>query len=68
MNGSESADCCTFVGGPFTESRYFGEGAGIVMRRGNADLRNAVDYALWRITRDGRFAKLYLKHFPIPFY
>lgn len=68
MNGSESADCCAFVGGPFTESHYFGEGAGIVMRRGNADLRNAVDYALWRITRDGRFAKLYLKHFPIPFY
>lgn len=68
MNGSSSLDCCAFVGGPFTESRYFGEGAGIVMRRGNADLRNAVDYALWRITRDGRYAKLYLKHFPIPFY
>ncbi len=68
MNGSESLDCCGFVGGPFTESRYFGEGAGIVMRRGNTDLRNAVDYALWRISRDGRFAKLYLKHFPIPFY
>lgn len=68
MNGSESVECCAFVGGPFTESHYFGEGAGIVMRRGNADLRSAVDYALWRVTRDGRFAKLYLKHFPIPFY
>lgn len=68
MNGSESIDCCAFVGGPFTEGRYFGEGAGIVMRRGNAGLRNAVDYALWRINRDGRFAKLYLKHFPISFY
>lgn len=68
MNGSESLDCCGFVGGPFTEGRYFGEGAGIVMRRGNSDLRSAIDYALWRISRDGRFAKLYLKHFPIPFY
>ena len=68
MNGSESQGCCGFVGGPFTESRYFGEGAGIVMRRGNADLRHAVDYALWRINRDGRYAKLYLKHFPISFY
>ena len=68
LNGSESLDCCAFVGGPFTESRFFGEGAGIVMRLGNAELRQAIDYALWRISRDGRFAKLYLKHFPVPFY
>jgi polar amino acid transport system substrate-binding protein len=68
LNGSESLDCCGFIGGPFTESRFFGEGAGIVMRRGNNDLRQAIDFALWRISRDGRFAKLYLKHFPIPFY
>lgn len=68
LNGSESLDCCGFIGGPFTESRFFGEGAGIVMRRGNVDLRQAIDFALWRIGRDGRFAKLYLKHFPVPFY
>ena len=68
LNGSESIGCCAFVGGPFMESRYFGEGAGIVMRKGNADLRNAVDFALQRISRDGRFARLYLKHFPMPFY
>lgn len=68
LNGSESIGCCGFVGGPFTESRYFGEGAGIVMRKGNTDLRNAVDFALWRISRDGRFARLYLKYFPVPFY
>lgn len=68
LNGSESLDCCRFVGGPFTENRFFGEGAGIVMRLGNAELRQLIDYALWRISRDGRFAKLYLKHFPVPFY
>lgn len=68
LNGSESLDCCTFFAGPFTEPRYFGEGAGIVIRQGNTELRQAVDYALWRISRDGRYAKLYLKHFPIPFY
>lgn len=68
LNGSESLDCCAFIGGPFTETRFFGEGAGIVMKRGNVDLRQAIDFALWRISRDGRFAKLYLKHFPVPFY
>src|SRR3954452_6332949 len=35
LNGTESAGCCKFVGGPFTESRYFGEGVGIAVRRGN---------------------------------
>jgi polar amino acid transport system substrate-binding protein len=68
LNGSESLGCCTFVGGPFTESRFFGEGAAIVMRLGNATLRAAINYALWRISRDGRYAKLYLKHFPVPYY
>ncbi|MCA0399995.1 MAG: transporter substrate-binding domain-containing protein [Proteobacteria bacterium] len=68
MNGSESLDCCAFVGGAFTESRYFGEGAAIVMRHGKIDLRNAIDHALWRINRDGRYAKIYLKHFPMPLY
>lgn len=68
LNGAIAAGCCAFVGGPFTESRYFGEGAAVVMRRGNSDLRQAIDYALWRISRDGRYARLYLKHFPVPFY
>lgn len=68
LNGSESLACCTFFGGAFTESRFFGEGAGIVFRQNATELRDAVDFALWRINRDGRFAKLYLKHFPVPFY
>lgn len=68
INGSESLACCAFLGGPFMESRYFGEGAGIVMRKGANELRGAIDFALWRISRDGRFAKLYLKHFPVPFF
>ncbi|MCA3626805.1 MAG: transporter substrate-binding domain-containing protein [Methylobacterium sp.] len=68
LNGSESLDCCTFIGGAYAESRYFGEGAGIVMRKGNVALRQAIDDALTRMSRDGRFARLYLKHFPVPFY
>lgn len=68
LNGSESLDCCAFIGGPYAESRYFGEGAGLVMRKGNVTLRQAIDDALTRISRDGRFARLYLRHFPVPFY
>jgi len=38
------------------------------MRKGNIPLRQAIDDALTRMSRDGRFARLYLKHFPVPFY
>ena len=38
LNGTDSAGCCKFVGGAFTESRYFGEGVGIAVRRGNDTL------------------------------
>lgn len=68
LNGSGSMGCCVFHGGPILESRFFGEGAGLVFRQGNTTLRGAVDYALWRLIRDGRYAKLLLKHFPMPFY
>src|SRR5580704_12992658 len=43
INGSESAGCCAFRGGPFLESRYFGEGVGIAVRRGNDLLRQALN-------------------------
>ena len=35
LNGTDSQNCCAFRGGPFTESRYFGEGVGIAVKRGN---------------------------------
>lgn len=65
LNGAQADACCTFVGGPFTESRYFGEGAVIVFRPNAALMRQAVDHALWRLNREGRYARLYLKHFPV---
>ena len=29
LNGTDSANCCEFRGGPYLESRFFGEGVGI---------------------------------------
>jgi len=39
INGTDSGDCCAFSGGPFVEGRYFGEGVGIAVRKGNDVLR-----------------------------
>ena len=65
LNGTDSAGCCKFVGGPFTESRYFGEGVGIAVRRGNDTLRLAFNWALFRLWEKGRFTDLWLRYFPI---
>lgn len=65
LNGSEAAGCCEFRGGPFVDPRYFGDGVGIAVKKGNVSLRRALDYALARLARRGVFAELYLKYFPI---
>lgn len=65
LNGSDSGGCCAFRGGPYFESRYFGDGIGIAVRRGNDTLRAALNYALSRLWEKGRFTDLWLRYFPI---
>jgi polar amino acid transport system substrate-binding protein len=65
LNGASSANCCAFVGGPFVESRYFGEGVGVAVKRGNETVRLAINWALFRIWETGRFTDLWLRYFPI---
>jgi polar amino acid transport system substrate-binding protein len=65
LNGTDSANCCVFRGGPYLESRFFGEGVGIAVRRGNDLLRQAFNWALFRLWEKGRFTDLWLRYFPI---
>jgi polar amino acid transport system substrate-binding protein len=65
LNGTDSGGCCAFRGGAFVESRYFGEGIGIAVRRGNDTLRQAFNWALFRLWEKGRFSDLWLRYFPI---
>jgi polar amino acid transport system substrate-binding protein len=65
LNGTDSGGCCEFRGGPYLESRYFGEGVGIAVRRGNTVLRQAFNWALFRLWEKGRFTDLWLRYFPI---
>jgi polar amino acid transport system substrate-binding protein len=68
LHGAASANCCAFLGGPYSESRYFGEGIGIAVRKDDTDLRRALDWALTRLAARGAYAEIYLKYFPINFY
>ncbi|WP_441231275.1 transporter substrate-binding domain-containing protein [Tardiphaga sp. 215_C5_N2_1] len=65
INGSDSADCCAFSGGPFIESRFFGEGIGIAVRKGNDTLRQALNWALFRVWEKGRYTDLWLRYFSV---
>ena len=65
LNGTDSAGCCVFRGGPFMESRYFGEGIGIAVRRGNDLLRGAINWALFRLWEQGKFTDLWLRYCPV---
>ncbi len=65
LNGTDSAGCCAFRGGPFLESRFFGEGVGIAVKRGNDLLRQGLNWALFQLWEKGSFTDLWLRYFPI---
>ena len=65
LNGTNSAGCCAFRGGPFVDNRYFGEGVGIAVKPGNDILRQAFNWALFRIWEKGSYTDLWLRYFPI---
>jgi polar amino acid transport system substrate-binding protein len=65
LNGTSSENCCAFRGGPYLASRYFGEGIGIAVRKGNDMVRLSLNWALFRVWEQGRFTDLWLRYFPI---
>ena len=64
LNGTDSGGCCAFRGGPFLESRYFGEGIGIAVRRGNDLLRLAMNWALFQHMGEGQLHRPVAALFP----
>jgi polar amino acid transport system substrate-binding protein len=65
IGGEDAAGCCAFAGGPYLESRFFGEGIGFVLRGEDDPLRRALDYALQQLWKEGKYAELYLRFFPV---
>ena len=65
IGGEEAGGCCDFSGGPYLESRFFGEGIGFITRTEDDNLRRALDFALQQLWKEGKYAELYLRFFPI---
>jgi polar amino acid transport system substrate-binding protein len=68
IQGTDANRCCEFKGGGYTEARYFGDGIGIAVKKGNTRLREVLDYALARVKASGRYEELMLRYFPLPLY
>jgi polar amino acid transport system substrate-binding protein len=68
LDSNEGRTCCGFRGGPFLDAKFFGEGAGIAVKKGNTQLRQVLDYALAALAARGTYTNLYLKYFPLGFY
>ncbi len=66
INGTTSERCCAFAGGPYLETKYFGEGVGIAVKRGDRKMREILDYGLERVRQGGRYEELLLRYFPQP--
>lgn len=66
--GTDANRCCEFQGDGYIEPRYFGDGVGIAIKKGNMRLRDVLDYAMARIRATGRYEELMLRYFPLPLY
>jgi len=68
FNGVDSERCCEFRGGPYLDSRFFGEGVGIAVKRGNRQLTQILNYALEQVHARGRYEEMFLRYFPMNFF
>jgi arginine/ornithine transport system substrate-binding protein len=57
-----------FVGPGFTDKKWFGEGIGIAVRKGEDDLREMLNKGIKKIRADGTYQKINAKYFDFDVY
>lgn len=68
INGMSSEGCCEFRGGPYLDAKFFGEGVGIAVKKGNRKLVEILNYGLEQVHASGRYEELFLRYFPMSFF
>jgi polar amino acid transport system substrate-binding protein len=68
LNGMTSEGCCEFRGGPYLDDKFFGEGVGIAVKKGNRQLVEILNYGLEQVHASGRYEELFLRYFPMSFF
>lgn len=64
LTNTKIGQCCEFRSDDIKDVRYFGDGAGIAIRKEDQDLKRSFDEALARITEDGTYNMINAKYFP----
>jgi arginine/ornithine transport system substrate-binding protein len=59
---------CEFVGPGFTDEKWFGEGIGIAVRKGDTELVNLLNKAIDDIRASGEYQKINAKYFDFDVY
>ena len=57
-----------FVGPDFTDSKWFGDGIGIAVRKGDDELRGMLNEAIDRIRADGTYGEINARYFDFDLY
>ncbi len=65
---SEAGKNYNFIGPGFTDKKWFGEGIGIAVRKGSADLVTLLNKAILDIRANGEYQKVNAKHFDFDVY
>ena len=68
LQSEKAGDCCDFVGGPYLEQRFFGQGFAIALPKDATVLRTGINAALDALYDRGVYAELYLRYFPVGFF
>lgn len=65
---TDSGKGFAFVGPNFTDPKYFGEGAGIAVRKGDTELLNKLNQAILGIRENGKYQAIEAKYFDFDIY
>jgi len=68
LNKTEDGKCCQEVGDPIRNVKYFGEGAGIALRKDDPELKEKFNAAIAAIIANGTYKKINDKYFPFDVY
>lgn len=66
--GSDAGSCCEHVGETHNDPKWFGQGAGMAVRKGEEDLKDKLNTALATILENGTYKKINDKYFPFSVY
>ena len=68
LEKTDDGKCCEFVGSDIKDAKYFGDGAGIAVRKEDNDLRDMLNKAIEEIRADGTYEKINAQYFPFSIY